>query len=45
METAEEPAVAEDAAQRPKEKIREGAAPSPETGTGAATYGARSGHY
>ena len=45
METAEEPAVAEEAAQRPKEKIREGAAPSPESGTGAATYGARSGHY
>jgi dihydrolipoyl dehydrogenase len=46
METGEEPAAAEEAAlPPPKEKIREGAAPSPETGTGAATYGARSGHY
>ena len=46
METAEEPAAAEEAAlPPPKEKIREGAAPSPETGTGAATYGARSGYY
>ena len=46
METAEEPAAAEEAAlPPPKEKIREGAAPSPETGTGAATYGARSGFY
>ena len=46
METAEEPAAAEEAAlPPPKEKIREGAAPSPESGTGAATYGARSGFY
>ena len=46
METAEEPAAAEEAAlPPPKEKIREGGAPSPETGTGAATYGARSGFY
>ena len=46
IETGEEPAAAEEAAlPPPKEKIREGAAPSPETGTGAATYGARSGHY
>ena len=46
METAAEPAPAEEAAlPPPKEKIREGAAPSPETGTGAATYGARSGFY
>lgn len=45
METGEEPAPAEEAALPPKEKIREGAAPSPESGTGAATYGGRSGHY
>ena len=46
METGEESALAEEAAlPLPKEKIREGAAPSPETGTGAATYGARSGFY
>ena len=46
VETAEEPAAAEEAAlPPPKEKIREGGAASPETGSGAATYGARSGHY
>jgi len=46
METAEEPAVAEEIAlPPPKEKIREGGASSPESGSGAATYGARSGHY
>ena len=46
VETGEESAVAEESAlPPPKEKIREGAAPSPETGTGAATYGARSGYY
>ena len=46
VETGEESAVAEEAAlPPPKEKIREGGAASPETGTGAATYGARSGHY
>ena len=42
METAEEPAAAENAALPPKEKIREGAAASPESGTGPATYGASS---
>lgn len=46
METAEESAVAEEIAlPPPKEKIREGGASSPESGSGAATYGARSGHY
>lgn len=46
METAEEPAPAEETAlPPPKEKIREGGASSPESGSGAATYGARSGHY
>src|SRR5690606_25731834 len=46
METAEEPAPAEETAlPQPKEKIREGGASSPESGSGAATYGARSGHY
>jgi dihydrolipoamide dehydrogenase len=46
METGEEPAAAEEAALPPaKEKIREGAAPAPEAGQGAATYGGRSGLY
>jgi dihydrolipoyl dehydrogenase len=45
-ETAEEREAAEVAAPPPsKEKIRQGAAPAPEAGGGAATYGGRSGLY
>jgi dihydrolipoamide dehydrogenase len=45
-ETAEEREAAEVVAPPPsKEKIREGAAPAPEAGQGAATYGGRSGLY